>query len=328
MTTVVKSTHISAKLIQSEGATFVDYIEIDPQDIYVSKTDLSGTTGNNPTRFALDMGNVQALAQSFKQSGQDLSCSTMVVEKLPKPIKDFDTNRVYSYRLVTGAHRHAAMTSIKMDKVIVALYEFENREAQLRFQLVENNHAPSKASTADDLCNALCYAVHQGFIRKDRKAMESYLAPMNKIHGNTKNKAIAMALRETGAYQDYHIYTPQDVKDWTASNGFVTSGKLDNNRNQAGWSVKEGYEYEFLMSAIKKYSEEELESYFVCHAKAPTEKKSLDEKRDGMTSEFRKLEKALDNVFEYKRNNGKYPWYVLGFLPQDNGKKENTLIDA
>ena len=328
MANIVSPKNITAKLIQSEGATFVDYLEIDPQDIYVSKSDITVGSANNPTRFALDMGNVQALVQSYKQGGQDLSCTTMVVEKLLKPVKDIEKNRVYSYRLVTGAHRHAAMTVLQMQKCIVALYKFDDRQAQLKFQMIENNHAPSKASTADDLSNALCYAVGQGFIRKNRKAMEEYLEPMTMIHGNTRNKAIAMALRETGAYQDYHIYTPQDVKDWTSVNGFVTSGKLDQNRNQSGWSVKEGYEYEFLMSAIKKYSEEELESYFVCHTKAPTESKSLEDKRDGMNSQFRKLEKALDDVFKYKEKNGKYPWYVMGFLPQDNGKKEKDLINA
>lgn len=319
-----KTMNVTAKLIVSPGAVFQEIVTIKLEDIYIPKTDVGGN--NNPARYTLDIGNVNALAESLRNAGQDLSLPLPVVEKLPKPLKI--DGKIYTYRLVCGAHRCAAGTQVGLEVMVFSVYQFESDSARLRFQLVENNHAPSKGATAQDLCNALTYGVFKGFIQNDEESMREYLRSMDKIHGNTINKAIQMAIRDTGGYQDYHIYTPEDIENFVKKHNYVMGGKRDKIRDQAGWTVKEGYEYEYLMNAIKKFSTEQLESYFICHTKSPTERNSLDDKREGMLEEFNVLEKALVKVFDYYKENKSFPWRVEGFLPQDNNRGEREIVTA
>lgn len=316
--------NITAKLLASPGAKYVETVSVNLLDIYVPKSDVTGN--NNPARFVTDMGNVNGIAESLRNSGQDLSLTLPVIEKLPKPLKI--DGKIYTYRLVCGAHRIAAANIVGLEEMVFTVYEFESDDARLRFQLLENNHAPSKSATAQDLCNALTYGVYKGFIKNDEESMREYLSSMNKIHGNTINKAIQMAIRDTGGYQDYHIYTPKDIEDFTKTKGYTMSGKKDKLRGEAGWTVKEGYEYEYIMNAIKKYSSDDLESYFICHTKSPTERNSLDDKRDGMVEEFEYLEKALVKVFDYYKENNTFPWRIEGFLPQDNNRSEREIISV
>jgi len=316
------SYNITAPLLTSPGASFVTYAPVALDEIYISKTDTGGT--NNPARFVIDMGNVNLLGSSFRTCGQDLSCPLPVVEKLPVPLKQDD--KIYTYKMVVGHHRHAGAKQAGLETLVFAVYKFESDEARFRFQLVENNHAPAKAATCDDIANALTIAVHKGYIQNNEEDMRKYTNLMNKIHGNTINKAISKAIRQTGGFQDYHIYTKEDIEDWFANNDYAFGGKKDSKRGKVGWGVKEGFVYEYLMNAMRKYSTESLESYFICHTKAPTEKNSLDERRNAMLSEFRKLETAIEKVMEFKKEHKRFPWSIEGFLPQDNIKQERELV--
>jgi hypothetical protein len=122
-------------------------------------------------------------------------------------------------------------------------------------------------------------------------------------------------------------YTAKDAFKWLDKNtSYSYSGEYDAKRQKYGWTVLEGYEYEYLVSAMKKYSETDRESYFVCHTRAPTEKNTLEDKREGMLNSFESLEDNLKKVFEYYQLNGKFPWNVEGFLPQDHKNKENNFI--
>jgi len=314
--------NVTAKLLASTGSVFQENVTIKLEDIYVPKSDVTGN--NNPSRYTIDIGNVNGIADSFRNGGQDLSLTLPVVEKLPKPLKI--DGKINTYRLVCGAHRVAAGKQVKFEEMVFSVYKFDSDNARLKFQLLENNHAPSKSATAQDLCNALTYAVFKGFIQNDEESMREYLGGMDKIHGNTINKAIQMAIRDTGGYQDYHIYTPEDIADFTKKHDYSLGGKKDKNREEAGWTVKEGYEYEYIMNAVKKYSTEGLESYFICHTKSPTERHSLDDKRDGMAEQFESLERSLVKVFEYHQEHGSFPWRIEGFLPQDNNRSERELV--
>lgn len=313
---------ITAKLIESEGSHFQKYITLPIDEVYIPKR---ASKGNNPTRNALDMGNVNSQAESYRNSGQDLSLPLPVIEKLARPI--YEDGKVYYYQLVCGFHRCAGWKMAGATEVYFSIYKFDDGYCRHKFQLKENNHAPQKATSIEDLANALAYAVVNLGLENTEESMREFLKDMNKIHGNTKNSAIAKALRNTDGYQDYMLYTPDDVKSFADNGGFAFGGNLDKSRNKRGWFVKEGYEHEYVMNASKKLKDTKTPSYFVCHTKSPTKSKSLCQKRLDMMDTFQHLESSLDLVFEYKQKHGKYPWEILGFLPQDNSTQENSLIE-
>ena len=96
--------NVTAKLLASIGSVFQENVTIKLEDIYVPKSDVTGN--NNPSRYTIDIGNVNGIADSFRNGGQDLSLTLPVVEKLPKPLKI--DGKIHTYRLVCGAHRVAA----------------------------------------------------------------------------------------------------------------------------------------------------------------------------------------------------------------------------
>tara|TARA_R110000868_G_scaffold85896_3_gene241291 strand:- start:1071 stop:2066 length:996 start_codon:yes stop_codon:yes gene_type:complete len=314
---------VTAKLIESAGAKFIGYVDINPADIYIPKVDKNGS--NNETRYVVDIQNVNMIASSIKAGGQDLSLPLPVVQKLSQPL--MVDGKIYTYRLIAGHHRVDATLQLGLETFKFSEYTFESDEARFRFQLAENNHAPAKGLSPDDICQTLSIAVDRGYIENTRESMETFLKSLTHVHHTTKNAGIAKAIRINGAYQDYIVYTADDVKSFLRSTGKYTSaGHKDEFLNKAGWTVKEGYEYEYVMNAIKKYNETGLESYFLCHTKAPTERNDLGDKRDSMKDEFSKLENALESVMEFHSENGRFPWNVEGFLPQDNRSGEKAVL--
>jgi hypothetical protein len=122
-------------------------------------------------------------------------------------------------------------------------------------------------------------------------------------------------------------YTATDVNDFISkTTKYVVSGNYDHNLQMNGWSVLEGYEYEMMMNAIKKFGESGNESYFTLHTKSPTEKYGVVERRNKMIETFQNLEDSLLKVFDYYEKNGKFPWHIEGFLPQDVKSGESEYI--
>lgn len=312
------TTNITAPLITREGARFLGYVKEDPRNIYVAKSD--DNNSNNPSRFVTDMGNVDALAESFLNAGQDLSLTLPIIEKLRKPL--VIDSKVFTYKLVAGHHRIPAAIKAEMSELMFSQYEFDNDETRVRFQMKENNHAPSKAANADDLAESIGYAIEKGFISNTEEDMDEWLSEMTHIHKKTKGAAKKRAIRANGTYQDILVYTPEDVKEKVSNEGYKMAGNYDPVRKQAGWVIKEGYEYEYVVNAIRKFNELGQESYFLLHTKGPTEKRDLTDKRETMVEEIARLETALESVIQYREKNGRFPWAIEGFLPQDNRSGE------
>jgi hypothetical protein len=196
--------------------------------------------------------------------------------------------------------------------------------------LVENDHDPSLESSDEDISNIVSRLIAHGsaLVTNDEDSIRNYVETYcrNK-HYQTKAKIVRQAVRLSGAYQDVVTYTAKDAFKWLDKNtSYSYAGEYDAKRQKYGWTVLEGYEYEYLVSAMKKYSETGRESYFVCHTRAPTEDKTLEDKREGILNSFEALENNLKKVFEYYQLNGEFPWNVEGFLPQDHKNKENNFI--
>jgi tRNA(Ile)-lysidine synthase TilS/MesJ len=120
-------------------------------------------------------------------------------------------------------------------------------------------------------------------------------------------------------------FTADDAYSWIETNtNYSKGGEYDSKRKKYGWSVLEGYEYEQVMNAIRKFAETGKESYFICRTKAPTKNEDLNAKRNKILKELSYLEECLIDVFKYHQENKKFPWYTEAFIPQDTELENST----
>lgn len=312
-----------------KGAKFVKYIAVPPSAIYIRQDEKGGN--NNLVRNKMDYAVCNAIAASYRENGQLLHLPVPVV-KQTKPFVYQGT--MYDIVGVDIHHRKIASEEAGLKELICAVYEFENEQAEVKFQLQCNDQAPNNPVSADDICNTLCVAVSKGWINNNEEAMKDFVSGIKHCHPNTRNKGIREAMRLCGTYVDFRTWTANEINAFVSNkenydNGepqYVVGGSIDEKRNAVGWSVKEGYEYEYIMNAAKALVKYKKPSYFVCHTKTPTDKSSVDEKRQKMVSEFKALERALDEVFDYKNKNGSYPWSIESFLPQCNNTDGHTFV--
>jgi hypothetical protein len=311
--------------VVSPGAKF-DCNQILPLDeIYVPPM------ADNPVRKAgKNLVNIQKLTQSLSRGIQYDKMPPVVIKR-----SRIVNGKHYKYELVCGNHRFEALVNNGYDKWIFSIYQFGlngvSFEDSIRtFQLMENDHAPALESSDEDISNIISYLIAHGsdLVKNTEDSIREYVETYCKNkHFQTKAKIVKQAVRKSGAYQHVVTYTAADAFKWIDENTtYSVAGKLDAKRKKFGWTVLEGYEYEYVVSAINKFAESGKQSYFVCHTKAPTEKMNLTEKRKRMLESFAELEDNLISVFDYYEKNGKFPWNVEGFLPQDHKSNEKEFI--
>jgi len=313
------------------GVKYLDRSIIDIFKIYIPPLK------DNPVRKkGKNYNNIQRLTESFR-NGINYSKSPPIVREKVQLID----GHTYEYELIAGNHRLEALLANNYNKWIFDVYaitgdEKSTYEDSLRtLQLDENDHPPHLETSEDDAVNIICRLLDHNskLVEPNCDSIRDYLdAHCKNMHGNTKAKVIRDVVRNmqkngVAVYSDTVTYTPHDVNNFVQkTTDYVTSGEFDKKRKSFGWSVLEGYEYEYIMSAAKKFSETGSTSYFICHTKSPTEKYPLKEKRDKMVNNFQKLETALLDVMKYYLEHKTFPWQVVGFLPQDVKAGEQDLI--
>lgn len=311
--------------VVSPGVKFIQNAIIPLNEIYVP------AMADNPVRSkGKSVVNIQRLSQSFSVK-VDYSEMPPVVRKNSRIVD----GKHYLYELVCGNHRMEAFRGLGYDRWIFSIYEFAQNEFSFEdsvrtFQVMENNHNPALPSTEDDYANIITRLImhNSKLVTNTESSIRDYVDTYcTTVHHNTKAKIVRQVIRNCGAYQDVVTYTSNDAFKWIEEKtDFTVAGTLDSNRKKFGWTVLEGYEYEYIMNAARKFAESNKESYFICHTKAPTEKMPLDAKRNKMVHAFSELETALKEVFEFYRETGRFPWKVEGFLPQNHKTNEDSLI--
>ncbi len=311
-------------VIQSKGSKLVDYKIIDLDRIYAPPA----TDRNKARAEGLDETNVQDLEQSLPQ-GINYGEKPMVVRKNSQVID----GESYDWELICGHHRFEALTNLGQSCYYFAIYEFgtdgvKTFKAILDFQLKENNPLPRKASSEIDVINAGSRLIHEKLLKNDDESVREWVNSVCSNKANiTKGKIIAAILQANGASQDITTFTTKGAYNWIKKNtNYTIAGKIDKNRNKHGWTVKEGYEYEYIMNAVKKFAQTGKESYFVCHTKAPTATMSLQDKREKMLETFQNLEDSLVRVVDFYNEEGRFPWEVEGHMAQDHSKQEKGVV--
>jgi hypothetical protein len=316
---------VTALVVESPGVQFDHYDVIPFDEIYVPPM-----TENFIRKKGKNPNNVEKLAQSFSRGIQ--------YDKMPPVVRKHSQiidGKHYKYELVCGNHRFEALTKVGVDRWIFGIYEFAvngvSYEDSIRtFQLIENDHSPALESSDEDISNVISRLIDKGsdLVKNDEDSIRAYVEKYckNKLW-QTKAKIVRQAVRLAGAYQAVVTYTASDAFRWIDQNtDYTVAGEYDSKRKKFGWTVLEGYEKEYVMSAAKKFAESGKPSYFVCHTKPPTEKNDLNDKRKNMMDSFEQIEQSLIEVFNFYEKNGKFPWRVEGFLPQDHKANEKSFI--
>jgi hypothetical protein len=316
---------VTAVIIHSPGTKFHHYEVIPFDEIYVPPM------ANNPVRKkGKNPHNVEKLAQSTSRGIQ--------YDKMPPVVRKCSQiidGKHYKYELVCGNHRMEAFIKNGYDRWIFGIYEFgldgiSYEDSVRTFQLIENDHSPALESSDEDISNVISRLISMGsnLVQNNEDSIREYVETYCKNkHWQTQAKIIRQAVRLSGAYQEVVTYTADDAFKWIAQNtNYAVAGEYDSKRRNFGYTVLEGYEKEYVMSASKKFAESGKQSYFICHTKPPTEKNGLSDKRNNMLQSFDDIEQSLVEVFNYYQKNGKFPWRVEGFLPQDHKANEKAFI--
>ena len=322
-----ETVEVTRALIWTKG--YLDTITLNPDDIYVPKDDTN--TANNVCRLELDESTISMLQVSMPVN-PDWSDSLMVVRKI-KGGKTID-GKTYWYELVVGYHRHTALTRQHVQEWIFDLYEFDNDDDLVDFQADENGqHKPRKTMGKKEWANYLSYKISRNpnLTEEDLvKIMDKYI----NVHSSTKTAAIADAVKANGVYQDFHTFTWKDVQETVQNtdnylNGvtaYTLQGLEDEERKEAGWSMKIGYEDEYLFNAMKKYHATGLTSYFTMHTGLPKKGDTVQTTRDKMVENITNYESAMKSTIKYYNKHGKFPWRKEAWFAQDNRNGENKFI--
>jgi hypothetical protein len=318
--------------IKSEGVKYKDRNIIDFSNIWIpplKKYNSVRSRGKN-------VSHVQNLENSLSQGIDYSKMPPVVIRKVRN-----ENGTITEYELVTGNHRMEAMRNLGFDSWVFDIYEipfgeYSYEDAIRTFQLRENNFAPSLSSTEEDVVAVVVRLVahNSKLVRPDEDSIRNYVEDVcTFLHPQTKSKIVRDAIRQLQkngqtVYQDVITYTATDVRDFLQKETDLQAfGEFDFKRKQYGWSVLEGYEYEFLISAARKFAETGQQSYFTIHTKSPTEKYSVNDRRTKIVNQFKTLEKDLLKCFEFYEKTGQFPWYVKGCLPQDIAAGEKKYID-
>jgi len=326
-------------LVLSKGTKFIESKILKVDEVYIPST--GDVVRNQARKRGLSSDHVNRLSTSLA-GGIDYSQCPPVVRKLSHP--KVINGRVYHYELVAGFHRLAAMQRAGIEYWIFDVYEFgvngvTENFAIRTFQLEENNKLPSLPSKAEDIIEVLLALTHgsEPEVPRTEEAITAYVEEhCSHIHGNTKRKIIRKVVEATGAAQDVTTFIfEQLVKYIQNPANYGTNEPLyqvkfeyDIERDKCGASVLEGYEYEFIYSAMQKWAKEARESYFVCHVRTPKEDSSINERRTSMMTEFDKIEEMILATAKFHEENGRFPWSVESFVAQDNKTGERGFIDA
>jgi hypothetical protein len=201
-------------------------------------------------------------------------------------------------------------------------------DCRITLQLQENDHPATLKSSAEDAAGAIIWLITHGsrLVQNTEQSIRDYIDTYCKnMNKGEKGKAVKQVMAKLNTYRRIVTFTADDAFTWIQSNtNYATAGEYDAKRKKYGWAVLEGYEYEQVFNAMRKFAETGKESYFICRTKAPTKKQDLNTKRQGIIKEFEYLEDCLLDTFKYYQEKGKFPWHAEAFIPQDTDLENNT----
>ena len=327
MSIVIKE--LTRSPIDAAGSKYQKTLILDTKLIYVPKTP-SGKSLNKARRKGLKQDHINKLSVSLK-NGIDYSKRPPIVVKKHQWVD----GTFYEYELICGAHRFAAMGqagifSWVFDVYVLGTDGIAKDLAMVTLQMRENDHAWELPSTADDLINMIGFLIEQKLMENTEKAITDYLLENTQnLHGATRKKVVLGAVRSNGAHQDIKTYPADELQKFIDNNSDYTyGGRHDTVRDKFGWTIMEGYEYEYISNALKKVADTDKGSYFLMHTKAPTENRDLKSRRKAMLAAIKQLESGIEKAAKIKAETGNWPWHIEAFMGQDVKNSEKSFLSV
>ena len=321
---------VARNIIFSPGSKQVEIKEIELSNIYVPQS-VKGSTVNKARYKGLNSNHINKLAESLSK-GIDYSKPLPIVVKKEQWVD----GKYYEYELVAGAHRFEAMrknkeTSWLFDVYVVGIDNVSYPKALAALQIRENDHAVEQPNSAEDLINLLGFLIKTKELGNTEDDIKNFLNEnTSNLHSSTLAKVINQTVNRNGSYRDIKTYPAEQLVSLLSSNpekrNYAYGGNYDPIRDKFGWTVLEGYEYEYVTNALKKLDETGKGSYFLCHTKAPTEKKNLKTRRVSQINAISQLERGIEKAYKYKKEHGEWPWNIETFLGQDVKNKEKQFL--
>ena len=220
------------------------------------------------------------------------------------------------YELVYGFGRSFALMELGQKRWFFT--EIEADEDSIDdVRAIENEPLPKLNNKEQDLKAYLVKKVRKGTLKNDELEIRKKLNQVS-LHRKqqSKDRIIQWVLEDCGTPQKYAFYNKSKTQIWLENNSKenYVIGDLDNEKNQYGFLVKEGYQYRFVVNAIRNYAETGRHSYCIAHMGAPTVNSTIPNKRikfreelDSILADFKKCGMKIDFI------------HIAGALPQEKG---------
>ena len=297
-----------------------DMIEMDPYDNIVR------VGGTNATL-------INDLRDSMSKGINPSECLPVLQElKIPVPYNDvIYGSGVYHYKLVDGHNRCETLKILGCDGYMFDVAEFGNDSvnyelARASFALSSNAPRPKISSSNEDVRNAAGKLVERGLLENTIEDIKSWIEKYSQFRGKRASEIANQVATGSGAAGAIALWTPPMIKKDVQKYGITSHGVLDQKRNLHGYTCKTGYEHETVLMAASKLLESGHASYVVGHIGIPTGDDTIQDVRDSIPETFNYYEKVFDNLFAYRIKEGKYPWEVIGFLPQTKQEQKDRTI--
>lgn len=228
------------------------------------------------------------------------------------------------YELVYGFGRSFALMELGQKRWYFTEIEADE-DAIDDVRAVENEPLPKLNNKEQDLKAYLVKKVRKGILKNDEDAIKKKLNQVaHHRKQQSKDRIIQWVLEDCGTPQKYSFYNKSKAQVWldnNSKNNYVIGG-LDIIKDQYGFLVKEGYQYRFVVNAIRNFADTGRHSYCIAHMGAPTQNSTIPDKRIKFREE---LESILS---DFKKCGMKTNFiHIAGALPQERGIDDwKTLV--
>jgi len=332
-----------------DKSNFLGRTIIAREDIFIADENRGQTKNTIRAGAIIDTAQVDDLIASVERFGIKYSDPVPVVYK--EPI--FANNRWYEYQMKSvGNHRDEAFKQLGITHWIFDVYEPIKNIWDMEDIGWDSNDPKGQLKPLNkaSMILSLTRMVEGGrWDKKDNNGkpkrpeqleleiiLGKYIDDHATINSKTKASIIKQVLHASNVNFDHREYLPEQAEKWVETNiGTKVNGTLDTQTQTYYYVLGEGYEEKKIMKAIIKFGETGNESKYYLHTKQPLmsskskpSKGSTNLKRQSMIDTIGFITYSLDKVFEFKKLHGRYPFEIVGFLPQDikDGEDMTKLI--
>jgi len=254
---------------------------------------------------------VEEIKYSFSQ-GVDLN------EMPPCVTKRQAVNIAQPYELVYGFNRSLSLIDLGQKSWYFTLIETDEDGID-DVRAIENEPLPKFYNKEQDIKHYLMKKINKGTLKNNENLIKAKLNQVA-LHRNkqSKDRILQWVYEDMNTPQKFDYWNKPKFDLWLlnhCSEKYIIGGNLDTERNMIGHLVKHGYEYRFIVNAIRDFANKGKHSYCIAHMGEPTKNSSIPHKRIKFKEE---IESLKSNLIKCGMPNANFI-HILGYLPQEHG---------